>query len=123
MVKNHVIIQWKEGKRVKRCPRCQIYTEKNEGCNHMTCVNCKCQRCWLCEGEFKYGLYDSGKCSGQKFAIADYPNENFVIENNNNNYNNNFNDSSNFICDCDCHEFGLHKIFKPKWNFIKRDIS
>ena len=34
-------MKWKKGKRVKRCPRCQIYTEKNEGCNHMNCVNCK----------------------------------------------------------------------------------
>ena len=58
------LIKWTKGKRVKRCPRCKIYTEKNEGCNHMTCVNCKYQWCWLCEGEYKYGHYDSGKCQG-----------------------------------------------------------
>ena len=45
-------MKWKKGKRVKRCPRCQIYTEKNEGCNHMTCVSCKYQWCWLCEGQY-----------------------------------------------------------------------
>ena len=67
------LIKWTKGKRVKRCPRCKIYTEKNEGCNHMTCVNCKYQWCWLCEGEYQYGHYDSGKCQGQQFTKADAP--------------------------------------------------
>jgi len=62
---------WTKGKRVKRCPRCKMYTEKNEGCNHMTCVSCKYQWCWLCEGEYLYGHYDSGKCSGYQFTKAD----------------------------------------------------
>ena len=39
----------------------------------MTCVSCKYQWCWLCEGEYKYGHYDSGRCKDQWFAIADYP--------------------------------------------------
>ena len=109
------LVNWTKGKRVKRCPRCKIYTEKNEGCNHMTCVSCKYQWCWLCEGEYKYGHYDSGKCQGQQFAKADYPKE---IINDNNNYNNNINvnvnnqnnneDRNNSgICN-----FGLHKIFR-----------
>ncbi len=38
-------MKWKKNKRVKRCPRCKIFTEKNEGCNHMTCVSCKYQWC------------------------------------------------------------------------------
>ena len=62
---------WKKDKRVKRCPRCKIYTEKNEGCNHMTCSNCKYQWCWLCEGEYTYGHYDNGKCKGFQFTNAD----------------------------------------------------
>ena len=62
---------WTKGKRVKRCPRCKMYTEKNEGCNHMTCVNCKYQWCWLCEGQYIYGHYDSGKCKGHQFTKAD----------------------------------------------------
>ena len=64
-------MDWKKDKRVKRCPRCKIYTEKNEGCNHMTCTSCKYQWCWLCEGEYKYGHYDSGKCRGFQFTKAD----------------------------------------------------
>ena len=82
-------LKWKKGKRVKRCPRCQIYTEKNEGCNHMTCVSCKYQWCWLCEGEYKYGHYDSGKCKGFQFTRAD-----------------------NLKCAC-LKSFGFHKIFPP----------
>ena len=39
------IIKLTKGKRVKRCPRCKIYTEKNGGCNHMTCISCKYQ--WI----------------------------------------------------------------------------
>jgi hypothetical protein len=64
-------IKWTKGKRVKRCPRCKMYTEKNEGCNHMTCTNCKYQWCWLCEGKYIYGHYDSGRCKGQQFTKAD----------------------------------------------------
>ena len=65
------LMNWKKGKRVKKCPRCQIFTEKNEGCNHMTCVNCRYQWCWLCEGQYNYGHYDSGKCRGHQFTNAD----------------------------------------------------
>jgi hypothetical protein len=64
-------IKWKKHKRVKRCPRCKIFTEKNEGCNHMTCVSCKYQWCWLCEGVYSYGHYDSGACQGHQFTRAD----------------------------------------------------
>ena len=99
-------MNWTKGKRVKRCPRCKIYTEKNEGCNHMTCVSCKYQWCWLCEGEYKYGHYDYGKCQGQQFAKADYPVE---IKNNNNNYN--YNNNNYYRNGRNCN-FGLHKIFR-----------
>ena len=64
-------VKWTKGKRVKRCPRCKMYTEKNEGCNHMTCVSCKYQWCWLCEGQYMYGHYDTGKCKGHQFTKAD----------------------------------------------------
>ena len=33
---------------IKQCPRCGIETEKNGGCNHMTCANCDHQYCWEC---------------------------------------------------------------------------
>ena len=62
---------WKKDKIVKRCPKCKMYTEKNEGCNHMTCPECEYQWCWLCEGEYKYGHFESGKCKGYQFIKAD----------------------------------------------------
>jgi hypothetical protein len=63
-------MNWKKNKNLKQCPRCKIYTEKNEGCNHMTCANCKFQWCWLCEGKYEYGHYNQGKCRGFQFSNA-----------------------------------------------------
>ena len=64
-----------KAKRVKKCPICQMYTEKNEGCNHMICASCKYQWCWLCEGRYNYGHYESGKYAGLQFIKADNLNE------------------------------------------------
>ena len=61
---------WKENKIIKRCPQCKFYTEKNEGCNHMTCAECQYQWCWLCEGKYTYDHYQEGKCKGNQFIQA-----------------------------------------------------
>ena len=72
----------------------------------MTCVSCEYQWCWLCESEYKYGHYASGKCQGQQFAKADYP-KNIRKSN----YNNRCNRCNR--CDrCNRCNFGIHKIFK-----------
>ena len=64
-------LKWKKNRIVKKCPRCKIFTEKNEGCNHMTCPSCKYQWCWLCLGKYSYGHYDRGECKGHQFTKAD----------------------------------------------------
>ena len=40
----------------KECPKCKVSIEKNGGCNHMSCSNCKHSYCWLCG----YDLTPSG---------------------------------------------------------------
>ena len=94
---------WTKTKRVKRCPRCKMYTEKNEGCNHMTCASCKYQWCWLCEGQYIYGHYDSGKCAGHQFTKADSLSE-----------------ANRKSSRCDC---GLHKIFVHVFPPINRPFE
>ena len=66
---------WKKNKVVKQCPQCKIYTEKNEGCNHMTCTECKYQWCWLCEGQYQDGHFATGQCNGLQFAKINYLSE------------------------------------------------
>ena len=64
-------LKWKKHRRIKRCPRCKIFIEKNEGCNHMTCKSCKYEWCWLCEGPYSYEHFSSGKCRGHQYTRAD----------------------------------------------------
>ncbi|MFC1842380.1 IBR domain-containing protein [Candidatus Dependentiae bacterium] len=39
--------EWKK-ENTMACPMCNVAIEKNGGCNHMTCTNCKCQFCCEC---------------------------------------------------------------------------
>ncbi|UJR11131.1 hypothetical protein I4U23_015312 [Adineta vaga] len=37
----------------KKCPKCDSSIEKNKGCNHMTCLHCKNEFCWICLVNYK----------------------------------------------------------------------
>ena len=63
--------EWKSHTLVKRCPNCKFWTEKNEGCNHMTCSQCRFQWCWVCEKECIAGHYEFGPCKGLHFERVD----------------------------------------------------
>ena len=36
----------------KSCPNCNTRIEKNQGCNHMTCRQCRHEFCWICMGKW-----------------------------------------------------------------------
>ena len=52
---------------IKKCPNCGIYTEKSEGCNHITCSGCNYQWCWLCNKQYNSEHYLKTKCRGFQF--------------------------------------------------------
>lgn len=83
---------WKKGKKIKQCPKCKIWTEKNEGCNHMTCAECKHEWCWLCNGDYTVDHYYTGKCNGLQFYNSKSDEDiNKINQNENNNNNVNIN--------------------------------
>lgn len=53
----------------KKCPKCFTRIERNHGCNHMICFNCKYEFCWVCSGSWtEHGLGTGGyyRCNKYK---------------------------------------------------------
>ena len=66
---NESFEKWKDTYKVKRCPKCKYFIEKNDGCNHITCSNCNYQWCWICLNEYDSNHFDmNGKCFGLQYA-------------------------------------------------------
>ena len=64
----------------KACPRCHTATEKNGGCNHITCRHCNFEWCWLCSCKYQPGHYRGGACeqfSDDFFAELELTREEF----------------------------------------------
>ncbi len=85
------LVQWKEKcqnesetanwilANTKKCPKCCIRIEKNQGCNHMTCCQCRFEFCWICMdpwdehgagtgGYYRCNRYEA--CGGGKDSAA-----------------------------------------------------
>ena len=48
--------EWVTGANTRKCPRCSVMIEKNAGCEHMHCTQCKAHICWKCGKCFKTSL-------------------------------------------------------------------
>ena len=56
----------------KPCPGCGVLIQKNQGCDKMTCSNCRKQFCWLCLGEYEGPKHDEQVCRMVQSTRKDY---------------------------------------------------
>lgn len=56
---------------IKKCPKCRVSIYKDRGCNHMICVVCKHQFCWICNKDYSHNHYSKFNpfgCPGLQFS-------------------------------------------------------
>ena len=66
----------------KQCPTCKVIIEKNDGCNHMKCINCDYEFCWLCMKQYladHYAIYNFTGCPGMRYSKKIYRKFNFPL--------------------------------------------
>ena len=55
----------------KPCPKCKRPIEKNQGCMHMVCTQCRSEFCWLCLGNWaEHGERTGGYYSCNRWVIS-----------------------------------------------------
>jgi ariadne-1 len=58
----------------RKCPQCGTRIEKNQGCNHMSCRQCKHEFCWICMGGWaEHGQQTGGFYKCNRFDPAELP--------------------------------------------------
>ena len=63
--------QWAKSHGLKYCPNCRRKVEKNLGCDHMTCLKCRYEWCWLCGDRYSSGHFET--CEVKKLMKKDPP--------------------------------------------------
>lgn len=62
---------WAQDKDVKDCPNCKYKIEKNKGCDHMTCVICNYEFCWICLDVWHDNHFEDG-CRAVQVPAEDH---------------------------------------------------
>jgi len=65
-------------KNTKKCPKCNVNIEKNNGCNHMTCAKCHHQFCWLCFAD--WGQHGNCNVQPQKQIKVHHDPDSILVE-------------------------------------------